>query len=451
MLGVTLSRWTMSYFALALLALLLGETALAFGYGFPLPVVNAPETLVVVHLLSLGWLSLLLAGALQQFVPVLAARPLAHPRLSLPTLLLLTAGTICLIAGFHALGSPTQGIAFASATILLSSGFTLLLGNLLHTLWRARPWPLPVRYVVLGLAGLTLALLLGLTFIGVLSGAVTSRPAVALLGYGVPLHIIAALGGWLSLTAIGVSYRLLAMFMLAPELDRRGSRVALWLSVAALLLAVIGGATLIAAGANSRILLAGAGALATPVLLLYLRDVYAMYRHRQRRVLELNASMSIGALLSLIAGAALLLSAALSGDWHTRLPAIIYLLLFGWLSGLGLAQAYKIVAFLTWLEVFGPRLGREATPRVQDLVNESQARRWFWLYFASTWLATAWLLLDSPALFRLATAMQLLATLAITYQLWSTRRLHRLRPSPLPARPALLFVRRILATTMEKP
>ena len=449
MLGVTLSRWTMSYFAVALLSLLAGELALTLGYGYPLPVLNSPATLAVVHVLTLGWLSLLLAGALQQFVPVLVARPLAHPRLSLPILLLLIIGTAGLITGFHALSTGAGGAWFALAACALSAGFLLLLWNLLHTLWRARPWALPARFVLAGLTGLTLAVLLGLSFLGVLAGATGAPWTVALLGYGVPLHVIAALGGWLTLTAIGVSYRLLAMFMLAPEPDRRGSHASLWLSTAALLLAVIGGTTLVVAGLDAHKLLVIAGMLGVPALLLYLRDMRALYRRRQRRVLELNASMSVGALLSLAAGATLLLLAAVGGNWHAWLPAIVYLLLFGWLSGLGLAQLYKIVAFLTWLEVFGPQLGRGPTPRVQDLVDEPHARGWFRLYFLTAWLAATALLLDWPAAFRMAAATQLLATLAIVDQLWRTRRLCALRQHPLPVRPALLCVRQTPATPTE--
>jgi hypothetical protein len=55
------------------------------------------------------------------------------------------------------------------------------------------------------------------------------------------------------------------------------------------------------------------------------------------------------------------------------------------LSGLILAKLYKIIAFLTWLETYGPVMGRTATPRVQDLVAEPRASRWFVIYFAAVW------------------------------------------------------------------
>jgi hypothetical protein len=102
--GVTLSRWTMSYFAAALVALVAAELLMAIGYGYPSAPVEAALTLVLVHLVAIGWLSLLMCGALFQFVPVLVARPLRHDALPLPTLICLVTGLAALILAFLQMG-----------------------------------------------------------------------------------------------------------------------------------------------------------------------------------------------------------------------------------------------------------------------------------------------------------------------------------------------------------
>ena len=138
MMGATLSRWSMSYFAVGFVCLLSGEALMMAGFGFPATALAAPDTLVLVHLVAIGWLSLLMLGALFQFVPVLIAKPLYSDTLPLPTLALLVTGLAALLTGFLQLGSsiPGSSPSFPAAAVLLGCGVTLALWNLGRTFGR---------------------------------------------------------------------------------------------------------------------------------------------------------------------------------------------------------------------------------------------------------------------------------------------------------------------------
>lgn len=425
MVGVSLSRWTMSYFAVALAALLAAEALMAIGFGFPADDIRAPETLVVVHLAAIGWLSLLICGALFQFVPVLIARPLHSQSQPLPTLLLLVSGGAMLILGFLHLSGRVAPVLpyFALASGLLGVGFALMLWNLAHTLWRARPLPLPARFVVVGLLSIAATVIYGIIFALVLAGIVTEPNLVAFSAAGVPIHAIVGFGGWLTFTAIGVSYRLLAMFMLAPELDGRRTQAVLYLGTSALAVVAFGGAAAIRTGLALGPVLGVAGLLGLAAASLYGADILYLYRARKRRIIEFNSRMAGFALASLAASTILLVALVLLGKLADHVGAVVFLVAFGWLSGLGLAKLYKIVPFLTWLECYGPVLGKAQTPRVQDLVVEKRAVKWFLTYFLAVWVATAALLLQQPYVFRFAAALMLIGTSGIVAQLVRARRL----------------------------
>jgi hypothetical protein len=222
---------------------------------------------------------------------------------------------------------------------------------------------------------------------------------------------------------MGVSYRLLSMFMLAPDIDGHRSGLTLGAGAAAIALALVGGLYAIAAEGELEIVLAAAAALGLPALGLYGRDVIALYRSRKRRQLELNTEMAAYGFASL--GAATLLGGALvlTGSFAAHVGAFAFLVAFGWLSGLVLAKLYKIVAFLTWLETYGPAMGRVPTPRVQDLVAEPRASKWFAIYFISVWGGTAALLCGQAGAFRGIAVVMTIATVGIVQELIRTRRL----------------------------
>lgn len=445
MLGTTLSRWTMSYFAAALCALIGAEALMAAGYGFPSADLRAPETLFLVHLVAIGWLSLLLCGALLQFVPVLIAHPLHSNTLPLPALAFLMTGLAGLLGGFLQLANASgAGLPlFPFATVALAAGFGLILYNLGRTLASVRPLPLAARFVGVALLSLVATVALGTTFALSLGATISNPLALKITAAALPLHVAAGIGGWLTFAAMGVSYRLLAMFMLAPELEGTRPHMVLWLGAGALAVTILGGLGLLLANESVLPALLLGGVLSLAALGLYGADILFLYRARKRRIIELNSEMTAYALASLAAAAVLALTFAGLHRFSGQIGALIFLILFGWLTGLGLAKLYKIVAFLTWLECYGPVLGKTATPRVQDLVAEGRARKWFFLYYAATWAATAALLASSIFVFRLAAAAMLAATSAIIVQLVRTRLLSNLSgPVALPAgarRPRLLI------------
>jgi hypothetical protein len=444
MIGASISRWTMTYFAVALAWLFVALALMIAGIGYPAADIASPDTLVLVHAVCIGWLSLAMCGALFQFVPVLVARPLFSERAALPALLLLTAGLCALIAGFLSLGGrlPPALWLLPLGAVLLVAGFGLVVVDLGLTAW-LRPTG-PARFVLAGLASLVATALFGSVFAFALDGGAGSF-GEAVLENGVPLHAIAGLGGWLTLTAMGVSYRLLSMFMLSPDADDRRTKVTLAVGALAVVVTVGGGALAIGFPSGLNVVLSVAAILGLLCATLYGRDVAGIFRARKRRQLELNMRMATLSFLSLAASAFLGVCLVAAGAFAAYLGAFAFVAVFGWLSGLVLAKLYKIVAFLTWLETYGPVMGRAPTPRVQDLVAEGRATKWFVIYYLSVWAGTLSLLAAQPFAFRIAAAAMSVGVVGIVREVVRIRRLadveSRLRLPAGAVAPCLLFAR----------
>ena len=442
----SLSRWTMSYFAAALAFLLAAEALAVTGIGYPAAGLAEPATLILVHLVAIGWLSLAMAGALLQFVPVLVSRPLAFPRLALPALFALAIGLILLSAGFATLAGwidASLDLLPLGGTFLLC-GFSLLGLMLSTTLLSTRPIALFARFVLTGLACLAATALSGTAFTTLLSGHGDWLGDVALLPNGLPFHALLGLGGWLGLIAIGVSYRLFVMFMMAPEPPAHRVRPVLLLAGLGLALAFTGLATPFAdlepgaawiAAALTALFLAG---------VFYGRDILALYRARRRKALEINMHASIPAFAALGLGLVLLPIAIIAHADDGLIAALVFLIAFGWLGGLTLAQLVKIVSFVTWLETYAPRLGRGPAPRVGDLVAMPRTGWWFLLYYAGVALGVVALAIEAPAGFRLAMALCLTGTAGLTNELIRIRSLSQIKAAgrpPAHERPRLLAAR----------
>lgn len=448
MAGASVSRWTMAYFAASLLFLLAGLGSMASGFGLVTAGVDAPETLAVVHMVAIGWLGLLFCGALLQFVPVLTVTHLRLAWVAAPALVIIVCGLIVLLSGFLALGGQldVDPRLLSIGGAVLAVGFALVAAALVGTLLSQTALDVSGMLVIIGLVSLLVTVASGNAFAALLSGVIEAETLASRLQALVPYHAAAGSLGWMTLTAIGVSYRLFAMFMLAPERAAAKPVATMAASAIVVLLAAFGlSATSVAGQSLAR---AVCLACAASQVVLYVHDVLRMLKARRRKGLELNLLAGLVALAFLPVGLALLLCSQWLGKALPFGTAAFYVLAIGWLSGLGLAQLYKIIPFLTWIETYGPVMGRNAVPRVQDLVRERRAAVWFLMFNAAVVLGAAAILADSGIALRVASLCQCLAVAALSIEYLRARRL-TYAPEPLKLPPGTERPHLIYATIKE--
>ena len=430
--GVRLSRWSMSYFTVAIGSLLLAELVWALGLAKPLQNIGAPWVLVGVHLTTIGFVTLLMLGALHQFVPVLTETELASHAWSGVTLVSMVTGLLGMVLGFLALPGgalPVMAWLLPVGGGLVVVGVIVAVINLGVTLKRAWPWALPAWLAATGLAYLFITVMVGLLL--ALSLAVpdlfSSHQLLVMRGRGLASHVIGGVGGWLTLTAMGVSYKLLAMFTLSDEHRGLWGWSAYLATALGILVAWL--ARWLAWNQVAQV----AWVVILVGLLLYLWDMRALYRERKRRQLELNARFGLiplGFLAVLIVVAA---SLRLGGALSRLDIALTFWALYGWLGGLALTQLYKIVPFLTWLNQFGQRMGKGRIPRVQDLVNEKRDRYAYLIYFLMVALGSIFLYVNWFTGFRVALGIAFIATLDLARAFY-----HAAHPAILDTKPGSL-------------
>jgi len=308
--------------------------------------VFAPRVFAVTHAFTLGVVTTAIFGALYQFFPVALGVTLRSVRVGLIGFGLLLAGTLAIVAGFWTWTPRLQGIGW----LLLFSAVGCVAWNLLPQRRRSKQHPMVGRYVSLGHSALGIAMFLGLARIGDAAG----WWHLERLGV-VAAHYHLAAYGFAGLTAVGVGSRMLPMFLVT---DVRGGQWQLrWIAPAA-----AAGLLLFTVGAPQRLapmkLLGGLLLLGAGALYLHLVGDY----FRRRTVARLDHGLShVAAAFVLLAAAWLTGAALLAGLAPAHDPrwwaAYALVGVTGWLTLFVLGVLYRILPFLLWMHVVGPRSG----------------------------------------------------------------------------------------------
>jgi hypothetical protein len=312
-----------------------------------------PRVLALTHTVTLGWITLTIMGASYQIVPIVLGRPIWSERLARWQLALLVIGIVGLVAHFFI--AEWSGLVWAAGLLTLGVGLHLV--NAVLSVRGLTAWTFTARLVALAHVGLALTALYG-SLLG-LDKVVRVLPGE--LFPNLHAHVHLALLGWVLPMVIGVAARVYPMFLLAHEPAGWPGRVQLWglgLGVPAVALGILGNGPLLAAGALT----------VAAAVLAHLVWVSAMVRGSRRPALDWGLRFVLTGALALVPAGGLGLALALDVLAGPRVAlAYAALALGGWASLTIAGMMLKIVPFLVWYRVYGPRAGREPVPSLPDL------------------------------------------------------------------------------------
>lgn len=352
-------RLAAQHFAAATLYLLAGAVGLVWiAPELAAGLYLAPHVAGVTHLFTLGWLTTTIFGALYQLLPGALGAPIRWSRIAHVSFWTFVPG-----AGLFACGVAQGSMTLHhSGVALVTIGIVLALINIISSLRRSRVRDETWVAIALAITFLASTLGLGVVLLHNLHTGFLAAARVRVLA----THLHIALVGWALMMIVGVSHRLLPMFLQAQGADTRWTRRAIAL--------LASGLAVLAVGLNTRFM--GLAWLGTGLLELgvacFLRQAHAYYRVRARKPLDVGVLFVVAALVFLAMAAALGPTVLLAGADTSRL-ATVYVLL-GLLGGLVLYVIgffYKIAPQLAWS--LRNRMGKGTVPAIADLFSSRLA------------------------------------------------------------------------------
>jgi len=335
------------------------------------------------HLFLLGFVMVIIFGAMAQLVPVVLE--VGHSSVDLyyvifPTLAL---GSIIMVIGFWFLPSA---LPYGGILVLVSMAIFLI--ETFMTLKKSESNTLTVKCVKAGNIFLTIAIVIGF----LMSLAIGTGISVDLSRL-LPIHIVLVLFGYVTITVIGLSMVLLPMFGLAHGYDDSDVNLSFKVIVYSVItysIAQLIGFTFLGYLALLSIAIG---------IILYLKQLLILYKIRARKLIDIwykyiyVAFISLG--LSLIFGLIWLFF-----DTQNALKVAIWLLTMGFFAFVINGHLLKIIPFLVWFERFSPLVGKKKVPMLHEMLPNREVEFAFWFSMAGISIGAIGLLFGSDSLFK---------------------------------------------------
>ncbi len=296
------------------------------------------ELLGGLHLLTLGFLTLVMVGAIVQVLPVVTGANVPYTSVVGPTTqAALILGVPAMAWGLARGSRPAAGIG----AVILGVGLGVFTLSVLAGAWGARR-NVTGRAMALAVVSLVVVAGLGVSFLAGHAGWGPLRRDLT------DVHLGWALAGWVGLLVIGVSFQVVPMFQVTPAYPRWIQEYLPPALFASLVLWTVG-------RIGDRVRVADAGILLVCGLLgIYGGTTLWLQAHRRRRLRDVTTDCWRLGMVSLLA-ACLTVAAGVLGLvdlGETRVSITLGVVaIVGFGVSVVTGMLYKIVPFLSWLHL----------------------------------------------------------------------------------------------------
>jgi len=357
-----LYRIVVAHYAVAALCFLLLTVMMLFSVKAFAGHYFHPQILAITHMAALGWGTMIIFGAAYQLIPVVLETGLYSEKLAWTSFALFIPGMIALVYSFWVF---VPGIHMQCAGLLLFTAIVLFTVNVYLTAKKKSQDSIQEDFIFSACLFLCFTAALGTVIIFNFTIPIFPQDQLHFLKIHAHLGIV----GWFLLMTIGVSSKLVPMFLVSGYQKTKLLSYSYYLIVGALLLFIVDA---FISGITYRTYLIAL--IGTGGIICYLFFIFKCFRARMRKRIDLpmlNTFFSFILLAIAITVIPFIIYYHLKNDPISSRYSLIYgaLLLMGWITALILGQTFKTLPFIVWVKHYEHLTGKVKTPMPADLFN----------------------------------------------------------------------------------
>jgi len=373
----------------------------------------SPRLLTLTHILILGWISMIIFGALYQLIPVVMEVKLYSEKLAVISFFLFAIGLITLSTSFWTFNF-SRNIGLEVGGYLIITAVALFGINTLMSAAKTERKNIENVFIITSVVWLLLTVTLGILM--VLNFAFHFIPGSHLELLKLHAHI--GFIGWFLMLVVGVASKLMPMFLIVHKLPVKLLSYAYFL--------INGGLILLSIGyyyfPEKWFMLLSALPILAGVIA-FLRYNYVAFSKRIRKKLDVGMKLSATAFImlaiSMVMGLAILIGPDLLGAMQTRFEiAYGILIVLGFLTSLVLGQTYKTLPFIIWLQKYQSKVGKTKVPLPQELYSEKLAGYHFYTFVASITVLIIGILMASVMVIQVGAVLMILTAALYNYNVF---------------------------------